>query len=107
MISSTRPSPTWFGTTWLSRIHFFASGIATVSASRLCISTTSTPRSRIFCHEVEVVALGVVDPQDVVEQQVVAVGRRQALMRAARRADHDLAQLADLRVDAELGLLVP
>ena len=65
------------------------------------------PRSRILVHEVEMVALGVVDPQHVVEQQVVAVGRRQALMGAARRADHHLAQLADFRVDAELGLLSP
>ena len=55
-------------------------------------------------HEVEVVALGVVDPQHVVEQQLVAVGRRQALVRAARRADHHLAQLADLGVDAEVPL---
>ena len=52
-------------------------------------------------HEVEVVALGVVDPHDVVEQQVVAVGRREPLMRPARRADHDLAQLAHFGVDAE------
>ncbi len=43
-----KPSPTWSGTTWLSRIHFLPSGTATVSASRLCISTTSMPRSRIL-----------------------------------------------------------
>ena len=43
-----KPRPTWLGTTWLSRIHFLPSGTATVSASRLCISTTSTPRSRIL-----------------------------------------------------------
>ena len=52
-------------------------------------------------HEVEVVALGVVDPHDVVEQQGVAIAGRQALMRPARRADHHLAQLADLGVDAK------
>ena len=54
--------------------------------------------------EVEVVALGVLHPQHVVEQQLVAVGRREALVRAARRADQDLAQLPDLGVDAELRL---
>jgi hypothetical protein len=35
-------------------------------------------------HEVEVVALGVLHPEHVVEQQRVAVGRGQSLMRAAR-----------------------
>ena len=34
--------------------------------------------------EVEVVALGVLDPQHVVEQQLVAVGRRQARVRDVR-----------------------
>src|SRR5215471_7184558 len=43
-----KPRPTWLGTTWLSRIHFLPSGTAIVSASRLCISTTSMPRSRIL-----------------------------------------------------------
>jgi hypothetical protein len=52
-------------------------------------------------HEVEVVALGVVDPHDVVEQQGVAVGGRESLMGAARCAHHDLAQLTDLGVDAK------
>ena len=54
--------------------------------------------------EVEVVALGVLDPQHVVEQQLVAVARRQAAVRHARRADHHLAQLADFRMHAELAL---
>ncbi len=51
--------------------------------------------------EVEMVALGVVDPQHVVEQEVVAIARREALVRASRRADHHLAKLADFRVNAE------
>ena len=38
--------------------------------------------------EIEVIALGVLDPKNVVEQQVVAVARREPLVRAARRADH-------------------
>ena len=50
--------------------------------------------------EVEVIPLGVVHPQDVVEQQRVAIGGCKALVRPARRADHDLAQLADFRVNA-------
>ena len=52
-------------------------------------------------HEVEMVALGVLDPQHVVEQQRVAIRRRQPLMGAPRRADHDLSELADLRMHAE------
>ena len=55
-------------------------------------------------HEVEVVALGVLHPQHVVEQQRVAVARREALVGAARRAHHHLAQLADLRMNSELDL---
>ena len=54
-------------------------------------------------HEIEVVALGVLHPHHIVEQQVVAIAGRQALMRAARCTDHDLAQLPDFRVDAEFG----
>ena len=63
------------------------------------------PRSRIFCNEIEMVALGVVDPQHVVEQQCVAIAGRQTLMSAPWRADHHLAQLADLRMNAKLNLL--
>jgi hypothetical protein len=42
------------------------------------------------------VTFGVLDPQHVIEQQSVAIGGREALMGAARRADHHLPQLADL-----------
>ncbi len=51
--------------------------------------------------EVEVVALGVLDPEHVVEQQLVAVGRREALVCPTGGADQDLAQLADFRMNAE------
>ncbi len=44
--------------------------------------------------EIEVVTLGLVHPDHIVEQQLVAVARGQALVRKARRAHHDLAQLA-------------
>ena len=54
-------------------------------------------------HEVEVVAAGVLHPQHVVEQQVVAVGRREPLVRQTRRAHQHLAQLADLGVNAVAG----
>ena len=57
-------------------------------------------------HEVEMVALGVLHPQHVVEQQVVAVGRGQPLVRPARRADQDLAQRADLGMHAVGGVPV-
>jgi hypothetical protein len=50
--------------------------------------------------EVLMVALGVLDPEDVVEQQVVAVRRREALVGQPGRADQHLAQAADLGVDA-------
>ena len=51
--------------------------------------------------EVEMVALGVLDPEHVVEQKVVAIAGRQPLVRAARRADHHEPELADFRVNAE------
>ena len=53
-----------------------------------------------FGDEIEVIALGVVHPQHVVEQQRVAVAGREALVRPSRRADHHLAQLADFRVNS-------
>ena len=51
-------------------------------------------------HEVEMVALGVLHPHHVVEQERVAVRRRQPLVRPSGRADQDLAQLADLGMHA-------
>ena len=56
-----------------------------------------------FAHlvdEVEVVTTGVLHPQHIVEQQVVAVGRSEALVSQAGRAHEHLAQLADLGVNA-------
>ncbi len=56
--------------------------------------------------EVEMIALGVLDPQHVVEQEVVAIARRQPLVGAARRARHHQPKLADFRMNAErLGLI--
>ena len=54
-----------------------------------------------------VLLAGPLDPQHVVEQQVVVVGRGQPLELQVRPVDHDLAQLADLRVDAEGRLRAP
>jgi len=56
-------------------------------------------------YEIEVIALGDVDPQHVVEQEGIAIAGREALVRTAGRAHHHLAELADLRVDAVLDLL--
>ncbi|MNL40170.1 hypothetical protein D3C87_1625000 [compost metagenome] len=53
-------------------------------------------------HEIEVIALGVIDPQHVVKQQRVAVRRRQPLMRAAWCANHDFTQHAHFRMHAKL-----
>ena len=52
-------------------------------------------------HEVVVVLLRLVHPDDVVEEQIVAVSWRQPLMRAPGRADHDRPQLAHFRMHAE------
>ena len=54
--------------------------------------------------EVEVVAAGLLQPDDVVEQQLVAVLRGEPLMGQAGRADHDPAQPARLRPDAQPGI---
>ena len=51
--------------------------------------------------ELVVLPLGALDPQDVVEQQLVVVGRGQPLEAEVRPVDDDLAQLADLGMDAE------
>ena len=51
--------------------------------------------------ELVVLPLGPLDPQDVVEQQLVVVARRQPLQAEVRAMDDDLAELADLGVDAE------
>ena len=48
-----------------------------------------------------VLGLGAADPQHVVEQQLLGVRRRQRRVLEARPVDHDLAQLADLGMDAE------
>lgn len=56
--------------------------------------------------EVEVVALGLVHPDHVVEQQLVAVARGQALVGESGRADHHFAQFAGFGVDAKFGFSV-
>ena len=45
--------------------------------------------------EVVMVLLGLVHPDDIVEQQILAVARGQALVGKARAADHDGAELAN------------
>ena len=51
--------------------------------------------------ELVVLPLGPLDPQDVVEQELVVVARGQPLEAEVRPMDDDLAELADLRVDTE------
>ena len=99
-MSSTRPRPTSFGTILRSSSHAFASGIAIVSVSTLCSSTTSTSRSRIlsmkskwsrraFCtHSTS---------SNSRSSQLVGVSRSCA---RPGRAHQHLAQLADLGVNA-------
>jgi hypothetical protein len=48
--------------------------------------------------EVEMVTLRVLDPQNVVEQKLVAVARREAAVGQSRSADQDLAELANLGI---------
>src|SRR5471032_749995 len=48
LVSFTRPRPTVLAVILRSRIQSSASGMATMSVSRLCISSTSTLRSRIL-----------------------------------------------------------
>ena len=52
-------------------------------------------------HEGVVLLLRPVDPDDVVEEQVLGVGWGEAAMLQARAVDHDLAQATDLRVHSE------
>ena len=75
---------------------------ASASASRSCRRNTSTPRSRMRGDELVVLVLRALDPEHVVEQQLVVVRRREALQAQVRSVDHDLAQLAHLRVHTEL-----
>ena len=52
-------------------------------------------------HELVVLLLGPLDPEHIVEQQVVVVRRREPPQAQVRSVDHDLSQLADLRVDTD------
>ena len=82
--------------------HEFARfGSSRVWASRSCRSRTSTPRSCIFS-EIVVVLLGLVHPDHVVKEQIVAVAWGEPLMRQDGPADHHRPQFADFRVNAEL-----
>ena len=79
------------------------SGTATVSREQVVHLDDVDAAVAHLLDELEVVALGVLDPQHVVEEQRVAVRGREPLVGAARRAHHHLAELADLGVDAESG----
>ena len=51
--------------------------------------------------ELVVLVLGALDPEDVVEEQLVVVRRREPLEAELRTVHHHLAQLADLRIRPE------
>jgi hypothetical protein len=53
-----------------------------------------------FQHKVGMVALGHLDPQHIVKQQVVFVAGGKALVGQTRRAHHHLAQRTHFRVNA-------
>ena len=57
--------------------------------------------------EIVVVLLGLMHPDHVVEQQIVAVAGGEAQMGEPGPADHHRPQLADLRVNAELSHRAP
>jgi hypothetical protein len=78
-----------------SRIHFFRFGVIHRLGQQIEHIYDFDAAIEHFGHEVKMIALGVFDPQDVVEQQPVTVGRCQPRMGQARRADHDFTQLAD------------
>ena len=78
-------------------------GPASVSVSSSWNSSTSTPRVAHQVDErVELLARPA-HPDHVVEQQLVAVGRRQALVREVGAVDDHAAQRPDLGGDAEAG----
>ena len=79
-----------------------SSAAASASARRSCEQEHLDAARPHLGDELVVLVLRPLDPQDVVEQQVVVVRRRQPLEAQVRAVDHDLAQLADLGVDAEL-----
>ena len=99
-VSSTRPRPTSLGTILRSSSHAFA--LRDLPSSRRAGRAARRPRrrGRASCRRSRRGRAGVLHPQHVVEQQVVAVGRGQALVRQAGRADQHLAQLAHLGVHA-------
>ena len=54
--------------------------------------------------ELVVLPLGPLDPEHVVEQQLVVIAGREALQAELRSMDDDLAQLPDLGVDSEVAI---
>ena len=83
-MSSTSPSPTSLATILRSSSHVLASGYLHGLGQQVVQLDDLDVSVAHLVHEVEVVAAGVLHPQHVVEQQVVAVGRRESLVRQAR-----------------------
>ena len=98
-VSSSRPRPTWLATILRSSSQALASGRPRSRRAVVQLDHVDAAAPQLV-DEVGVVALRVLDPQDVVEQEVVGVRGGQPPVRQTRCADQDLAQLPDLRVDA-------
>ena len=86
-VSSTSPRPTSLATILRSSSHAFASGIVHRLGEQVVQLDDLDAALAQLVHEVGVVALGVLHPHHVVEEQVVAVGRGQPAVRQAGRAD--------------------
>jgi hypothetical protein len=100
--SSTSDSPTVYSDAASSTSRRRAWSLAaSASASRSRSWKTSTPRSRILAHELVVLVLGALDPQHVVEQQLVVVGGGQPLEAELGPMDHHLAQPTNLGMHPE------
>jgi hypothetical protein len=52
-------------------------------------------------HEVEVIALGILHPQHIVEEQIVTIGWGEPAMGQPRGTHQDFAELADLGMGAQ------
>ena len=82
-------------------------GTSSASASSSSASKTSTPRSRITCDEGGVLDLGLANPDDVVEEQLLGVRRGEPTVLETGPVDDHLAQVPDLGVDREPHLRLP
>ena len=103
---STRPMPTVYScaTSSMSRMRASSLGGQRLAEQVLDVEDLDAALAHAG-DELVVLPLGPLDPQDVVEQELVVVARGQALEAQVGPVDDDLPQLADLGVDAERTLI--